>query len=142
MSTTFTPPVSTSIPSTLGSAALPNQPLPRRAERPRPVFFSPARLGIYAFLISAALFFLLPLYVMGITSIKPMDEIRMGNIFALPVAITFEPWAQAWSSACTGLECRALTSLQKVDAGDDTMLGGDDADQLTGDYVSGTTDVD
>jgi len=108
MSTTLTPPVSTSIPSTLGSAALPNQPLPRRAERPRPVFFSPARLGIYAFLISAALFFLLPLYVMGITSITYRDEIRQGNIFALPIAITFEPWAQAWSSACTGLECKGI----------------------------------
>jgi glucose/mannose transport system permease protein len=108
MSQTLTPPVSTSIPSTLGSAALQSQPRPRRTERPRAAFFSPARMGIYAFLISAALFFLLPLYVMGITSIKPMDEIRQGNIFAFPFAITFEPWAQAWSSACTGLDCKGI----------------------------------
>jgi glucose/mannose transport system permease protein len=80
-----------------------------RAVRPRQAVFTPARLGIYAFLISAALFFLLPLYVMGITSIKPMEEIRMGNIFAWPVAITFEPWAKAWSSACTGLECNGIS---------------------------------
>lgn len=45
---------------------------------------------------------------MGITSIKPMDEIRQGNIFAMPLAITFEPWAQAWSSACTGLQCKGI----------------------------------
>jgi glucose/mannose transport system permease protein len=77
--------------------------------RPPRAFFTPARLGIYFFLVSAALFFLLPLYVMGITSIKPMDEIRLGNIFALPVAITFEPWAQAWSTACTGLECNGIS---------------------------------
>jgi glucose/mannose transport system permease protein len=77
--------------------------------RPRRAFLTPARLGLYFFLVSAALFFLLPLYVMGITSIKPMSEIRAGNIFALPVAITFEPWAQAWSSACTGLECRGIS---------------------------------
>ncbi len=82
---------------------------PRHSTRPRRAAFTPARLGIYAFLVSAALFFLLPLYVMGITSIKPMDEIRMGNIFALPVALTFEPWAKAWSSACTGLECRGIS---------------------------------
>jgi glucose/mannose transport system permease protein len=75
---------------------------------PRP-FFTPARLGIYFFLVSAALFFVLPLYVMGITSIKPMDEIRLGNIFAFPVAVTFEPWAQAWSTACTGLECNGIS---------------------------------
>jgi glucose/mannose transport system permease protein len=77
--------------------------------RPRRSFLTPARLGVYAFLASAALFFLLPLYVMGITSIKPMTEIRAGNIFALPLAITFEPWAQAWSSACTGLECNGIS---------------------------------
>ena len=70
--------------------------------------FSPARLGIYAFLFSAALFFLLPLYVMLVTSVKSMEEIRLGNIFALPLQVTFEPWRQAWSSACTGLSCEGI----------------------------------
>jgi glucose/mannose transport system permease protein len=81
----------------------------RLSPRPRRAFLTPARLGVYGFLASAALFFLLPLYVMGITSIKPMAEIREGNIFALPLAVTFEPWAQAWSSACTGLECQGIS---------------------------------
>jgi glucose/mannose transport system permease protein len=71
-------------------------------------FFSPARLGIYAFLITAALFFLLPLYVMLVTSVKSMEEIRMGNIFALPLQVTLDPWRQAWSSACTGLSCDGI----------------------------------
>ncbi|MEJ7804487.1 MAG: carbohydrate ABC transporter permease [Telluria sp.] len=70
--------------------------------------FSPARLGIYAFLFSAALFFLVPLYVMLVTSVKTMEEIRLGNIFALPLQVTFEPWRQAWSSACTGLSCDGI----------------------------------
>ena len=64
-----------------------------------------ARLGIYAFLLSAALFFLLPLYVMLVTSLKSMDEIRAGSIFALPLAATIEPWRQAWSEVCTGAAC-------------------------------------
>jgi glucose/mannose transport system permease protein len=81
----------------------------RLSPRPRRPLLTPARLGIYAFLVSAALCFLLPLYVMGITSIKPMTEIREGNIFALPLAVTFAPWAQAWSSACTGLECNGIS---------------------------------
>ena len=81
----------------------------RLSPRPRRAWLTPARLGIYAFLGSAALFFLLPLYVMGITSIKPMAEIRLGNIFAFPLAVTFEPWAQAWSSACTGLACNGIS---------------------------------
>ena len=70
--------------------------------------FSPARLGIYFFLISSALFFLLPLYVMLITSVKSMEEIRLGHIFALPLEVTLEPWRQAWSSACTGLSCDGI----------------------------------
>lgn len=69
---------------------------------------SPARIGIYAFLLTAALFFLLPLYVMLATSVKPMDEIRAGNILALPLQMTFEPWRQAWSGACTGMTCEGI----------------------------------
>jgi glucose/mannose transport system permease protein len=64
-----------------------------------------ARIGIYAFLITAAAFFLLPLYVMLVTSVKSMDEIRAGGLFALPLAATFEPWRQAWSAVCTGAAC-------------------------------------
>ena len=69
---------------------------------------TPARIGIYAFLVSAALFFLLPLYVMLVTSLKPMDEIRLGSIFALPSNPTFEPWRQAWSEVCTGAACEGV----------------------------------
>ncbi len=66
---------------------------------------TPARIGIYAFLFSAALFFLLPLYVMLVTSLKSMDEIRSGSVLALPMAVTLEPWRQAWSEVCTGAAC-------------------------------------
>lgn len=66
------------------------------------------RIGLYAFLFTAALFFLLPLYVMLVTSVKPMEEIRLGNIFALPVRLTFTPWLDAWSAACTGADCEGI----------------------------------
>jgi len=69
---------------------------------------SPARIGIYAFLASAALFFLLPLYVMLVTSLKSMDEIRSGSVLALPLAATLEPWRQAWSEVCTGAACEGV----------------------------------
>jgi len=68
----------------------------------------PARIGLYAFLITAAAFFLLPLYVMVVTSLKPMDEIRAGQLFAWPAHATLEPWAQAWFSVCTGLQCEGI----------------------------------
>ncbi|MFC5512064.1 carbohydrate ABC transporter permease [Massilia jejuensis] len=70
--------------------------------------FTPARAGIHVFLFGAALFFLLPLYVMLTTSFKGMDEIRAGSILALPVAWTFEPWRQAWSEVCTGAACEGV----------------------------------
>jgi glucose/mannose transport system permease protein len=70
--------------------------------------FTPARLGVYAFLLTSALFFLLPLYVMLITSVKPMTEIRLGNILSLPVHFTLDAWRVAWQSACTGLDCQGI----------------------------------
>jgi glucose/mannose transport system permease protein len=73
----------------------------RRARRRR----TPARIGLYVFLLGAALFFLLPLYVMIVTSLKSMDEIRQGGIFALPLAPTLQPWRPAWSGVCTGAAC-------------------------------------
>ncbi|MBX9816788.1 MAG: carbohydrate ABC transporter permease [Burkholderiaceae bacterium] len=70
--------------------------------------WTPARIGTYAFLLSAAAFFLLPLYVMLVTSFKTMPEIQDSSIFALPMAPTLDAWFTAWSSACTGLECKGL----------------------------------
>ncbi len=67
-----------------------------------------SRVGVYAFLASSALFFAIPLYVMLVTSIKTMDEIRLGTIFSLPVEITFDPWVIAWSEACTGVACEGI----------------------------------
>ena len=75
---------------------------------PRPARISPARIAIYVFLCISAVFFLMPVYVMIVTSLKPMAEIRTGNLFALPKEITFEPWIKAWSGACTGRVCEGI----------------------------------
>ena len=45
----------------------------------------------------AALFFCVPLYVIVVTSLKTMDEIRQGAIFALPRTGRFEAGTIAWS---------------------------------------------
>jgi len=75
----------------------------------RPSRLTAGRIGVYAFLVVSALFFLLPLWIMVVTSLKPMEEIRLGNIVALPVRFTLEAWTKAWSSACTGLECNGIS---------------------------------
>ncbi len=66
------------------------------------------RVVIYTLLILFALYYLMPLFVMITTSLKTLDDIRGGNLLALPAEITFEAWAKAWSSACTGVDCDGL----------------------------------
>ncbi|WP_290741741.1 carbohydrate ABC transporter permease [Amaricoccus sp.] len=79
-----------------------------RGARPRRAF-SRRNVFLYGTLILVAVYYLLPLYVMVVTSLKGMPEIRLGNIFAPPVEITFEPWVKAWATACTGLNCDGLS---------------------------------
>jgi glucose/mannose transport system permease protein len=90
------------IPAVSQQLAGPRGPKPRLALSRRNVF-------LYGTLIVLALYYLLPLYVMVVTSLKGMPEIRLGNIFSPPVNITFEPWVKAWSTACTGLNCDGLS---------------------------------
>jgi glucose/mannose transport system permease protein len=79
-----------------------------RGPRPRPVL-SRRNVFLYGTLILVALYYLLPLYVMVVTSLKGMPEVRVGNIFSPPVEVTFEPWVKAWATACTGLNCDGLS---------------------------------
>lgn len=69
---------------------------------------TPGRLIVYLALILMAVYYLLPLYVMLSTSLKTLDDIRGGNLIALPHAITLDAWSKAWSSACTGIECGGM----------------------------------
>ena len=66
------------------------------------------RTLIYLILLFFAFIYLAPLYVMFTTSLKDIEEIRSGNLMALPLDPTFYAWKKAWSSACTGSECRGL----------------------------------
>jgi glucose/mannose transport system permease protein len=77
---------------------------------PRPTRpFAPHRVVIYMIMTIFALYFLLPLYVMVMTSLKGMPEIRLGFIFSPPMqGWTLDPWFKAWDSACTGLYCQGL----------------------------------
>lgn len=82
--------------------AQPHGPKPKRV-------FSRANIFLYGTLIMVSMYYLLPLYVMVVTSLKGMPEIRMGNVFGPPMEITFEPWVKAWSEACTGINCDGLS---------------------------------
>ncbi|MDA0287553.1 MAG: carbohydrate ABC transporter permease [Proteobacteria bacterium] len=94
--------VNPSLPTATPRVVGPRGPKPTKA-------ISPRNIMLYGTLIVVALYYLLPLYVMVVTSLKGMPEIRVGNIFAPPLEITFQPWIKAWAEACTGLNCDGLS---------------------------------
>ncbi len=67
-----------------------------------------ARAFVYLVLVLFALFYLLPLYVMAVNSVKPLSEITGGGMMALPQIWTIEPWLKAWSTAQIGVEPTGL----------------------------------
>tara|TARA_B100001013_G_scaffold140265_2_gene82684 strand:- start:783 stop:1691 length:909 start_codon:yes stop_codon:yes gene_type:complete len=79
-----------------------------RGPKPRKML-SRRNIILYGILLVVAVYYLIPLYVMLVTSVKGMPEIRLGNIFSPPVEVTFEPWVKAWAQACTGLNCDGLS---------------------------------
>jgi glucose/mannose transport system permease protein len=63
---------------------------------------------IYGALILFAAFFLVPIYVVIVTSFKELEDLRRGNMLTLPDKWTLAAWAKAWSTACTGVRCDGL----------------------------------
>jgi len=62
-------------------------------------------LGIFV------IYFLTPLYVMLVTSLKTLDDIRLGGLMNPPAVVTFVPWIKAWNSACVGIQCEGLNGF-------------------------------
>lgn len=66
------------------------------------------RVLLYIVLLVFAVYYLLPLYVMLVNSVKPLEEIRQGDMLSLPDAWTLAPWASAWSTAQIGVQATGL----------------------------------
>ena len=66
------------------------------------------RVLIYSLLLIAAFFYLLPLVVMLMTSLKDLEEIRNGTLLSFPESLNFDAWSKAWGTACTGVDCNGL----------------------------------
>ena len=79
-----------------------------RGPKPRKTF-SRRNIFLYGTLAFIAVYYAIPLYVMTVTSLKGMPEIRLKNIFSPPLEVTYAPWVKAWSQACTGLTCEGLS---------------------------------
>lgn len=86
--------------------AVPMRPPARRTGRA----WTPTLLRALLFLILGlfVLYYSLPLFVMVVTSLKSLEEIRLGSLLGLPQAIELTSWKTAWESACTGVSCLGL----------------------------------
>jgi glucose/mannose transport system permease protein len=92
----------------MSATAIATTTTPTRPAKSRKRLLTPARIGIYAFLVSTSAFFLLPLYVMVVTSLKTAPEVRQALMFAWPASPQFSNWAEAWSSACIAMACEGI----------------------------------
>jgi ABC-type glycerol-3-phosphate transport system permease component len=61
------------------------------------------RIVIYGLLLLFAAVYLVPLAVMVLTSLKRLDEVTGGNMFALPRHPTLDAWSRAWGEARIGV---------------------------------------
>lgn len=69
------------------------------------------RISIINFLALLAVtgFFLFPIFVIVLTSLKTMQDINGGSILSLPSELTVAPWRKAWAQACVGGRCGGLS---------------------------------
>jgi glucose/mannose transport system permease protein len=72
---------------------------------PAMLFF---RAAVYAVLIMAAIYFLIPLVIMVLTSVKTINDIRTGNLISFPRQFSLEAWRSAWDTACIGVTCNGI----------------------------------
>ncbi|MFO6425077.1 carbohydrate ABC transporter permease [Motilimonas sp. KMU-193] len=63
---------------------------------------------IYAVLAFMALIYLMPLFVMLVTSFKTDADIRSGSLISLPQQWVTDSWQAAWGTACTGVTCEGI----------------------------------
>jgi len=56
---------------------------------------TPARIAVYAILILAAIFFLVPVYMVLVTSFKSIDQVSIDTMWNLPTAFTLQSFIRA-----------------------------------------------
>lgn len=82
------------------AAAVPPKSAPTRAHRR----WHGARPAAFVLLLAFMLVFLIPVYVLVVTSFKPLAEADPSTAWSLPRHWSLEGWKQAWTSLRPGLE--------------------------------------
>ncbi len=79
------------------------------AAGPRPGSPPWGRWAVYAALLAMAAFFLTPLAVVVLTSLRPDLEMAQGSLIGWPHAVTLGNYAEAWSHFCIAERCTGVS---------------------------------
>jgi glucose/mannose transport system permease protein len=80
------------------SAAVLHRPVRRQRTR-----LTAGLLVSYAVLIAFAAFYLMPIYVLLVTGLKPLPEVNLEHMWSLPQAPTLDGFANAWNALAPNL---------------------------------------
>src|SRR5215216_3355400 len=76
------------------------------------------RVLIYLALFAAAIFYLLPVYILLATSLKSYAEVNLSTMWSLPKGISFDSFLRAWNGdplkGTHGLSSNFMNSLKLV----------------------------
>jgi glucose/mannose transport system permease protein len=64
---------------------------------------------IYLCLTGFALMYLLPVVIIFLNTLRPLDAIVREGFIAWPESVTFSHWAEAWGSFCIGGTCEGVS---------------------------------
>ena len=85
---------------------------PTRGPRRRP------RILLYVVMVTLAIFFLLPVYLLLITAFKSFDQVSLGRMWELPTSFSLESFSRAWygniREGVTGLDGSFRNSVAMV----------------------------
>ena len=79
------------------------------------------RIVLFTVLGLFCVYYLMPLWVVVVTSLKALDEIRAGSLLGLPQAPSFAAWGKAWSSACVGVRQTAAKYSSRIISWSDAL---------------------
>jgi glucose/mannose transport system permease protein len=76
----------------MSASSLPNN----QAHQRRPLRINWGRVLIYTIMIAFAAFYLLPVYLLLITSFKSFEEVSLSRMWDLPQGLAFDSFSRAW----------------------------------------------
>ena len=69
------------------------------------------RGAIYLVLMAFAAFYLMPIYVMVITSLKPFEDVSVTRMWELPRGVYFEGLLQAWNAVAPNFRSSVIVTV-------------------------------